>query len=288
MKKTLICSLSTLLLLSGCGVNVKINDTSKNNTETTTEGQTNPFLEAENTTIVEETVEPTQEPTPATTTVEYADMKITVKDGWTYSKEFMSSDFISFEKKAVIQVPVIKVYKGDANDSNPYVVFSSFDPMEGLGGLYEYKRDIGEVSIGNFTYRVYYNNYAPYNVLFSQTKSEDWYEYYTPITTSNGTKRYIHVSYFDHGTSDYDDFDVMDMIASLEITNKIGEIEVTADNLNVRNDANKDATKLWLTHKGSKFDVYETRNDGGYTWYRIGAYSWVADQNGEWVNYSQY
>lgn len=286
MKKTLIVSLSTLVLLSGCSINIKVNDTSTNNDSSSGEELRNPFLEAESSEPVETTV-PSEEPTLSTTTVEYADMKITIKDGWTYSKEFMTSDF-RFDSKSSIQVPVIKVYKGDMSDSNPYVVFSSFDPMEELGGLFEYKHDYGNQTIGNYTYYVTYNNYAPYNALFSKERSEDWYEYVAGVTNLSGAKRFIHVSYFDHSTSGYDDGDVTDMIASLEITNKLGKISVTADNLNVRNDANKDATRLWLAHKGGEYEVYEVRSEGGYTWYRIGAYSWVADQNGEWVTYSQY
>lgn len=288
MKKTLIVSLSTLVLLSGCSINVKVNDTSSDSSSSNQQS-TNPFLEvstSEEPTVTEEAVQ-TEEPATASQTVEYADMKITIKDGWSYSKEFMNSDF-RFDSKSSIQVPVIKVYKGDANDSNPYVVFSSFDPMEELGGLYEYKHDYGNKTYGNYTYYVTYNNYAPYNAVFSKDRSEDWYEYSGPITSLNGAKRYIHVSYFDHGTSGYEDGDVIDMISSLEITNKLGKITVTADNLNVRSDANKDATRLWLAHKGGEYEVYEVRSDNGYTWYRIGAYSWVADQNGEWVKYSQY
>ena len=29
--------------------------------------------------------------------------------------------------------------------------------------------------------------------------------------------------------------------------------------------------------------AYETRENGGYTWYRVGNNMWIADQNGEWV-----
>lgn len=287
MKKTLILSLSTLVLLSGCSVNIKVNDTSTNSdSSSSSESLTNPFLEATSEEPVK-TVVPSEESTLVSTTIEYADMKITIKDGWTYSKEFMNSNF-RFDSSSSIQVPVIKVYKGDMSDSNPYVVFSSFDPMEELGGLFEYKEDYGNKTYGNYTYYVTYNNYAPYNAVFSKEKSEDWYEYVGGVTSLGGAKRFIHVSYFDHGTSSYEDSDVTDMIASLEITNKIGKLTVTADNLNVRSDANKDATRLWLAHKGGEYEVYEVRSEGGYTWYRIGAYSWVADQNGEWVSYSQY
>ena len=47
MKKTLILSLSTLVLLSGCSVNIKVNDTSTNSdSSSSSESLTNPFLEA--------------------------------------------------------------------------------------------------------------------------------------------------------------------------------------------------------------------------------------------------
>ena len=39
-------------------------------------------------------------------------------------------------------------------------------------------------------------------------------------------------------------------------------------------------------NKGDVYDVYEIVTSQGYTWYRIGASTWIADQDGKWIRYT--
>ncbi|MDO4192672.1 MAG: serpin family protein [Erysipelotrichaceae bacterium] len=66
--------------------------------------------------------------------------------------------------------------------------------------------------------------------------------------------------------------------------NRILRIEVTADaGLNVRSGPDVSNEKYYTAAKGTQFYAYETRENGGYTWYRIGNDQWIADQDNEWV-----
>ena len=61
-------------------------------------------------------------------------------------------------------------------------------------------------------------------------------------------------------------------------------IEVIADaGINVRSGPDVSNEKYYTAGKGQQFYAYETRENGGYTWYRVGDNMWIADQNGEWV-----
>lgn len=280
MKKKLILFLSVLVLLTGCSSGSN-DSTSDDTTDATT---TEPV---ETAVVTEETVP--LETTPATNTVEYADIKMTIKDGWTCVADGVKSNWIYFDNKVSIDVPAIKVYKGSIDDTNPYFVVSFRDQMEGLGGLFEYKQTIGSVQIGNYTANVIYNDYAPFSVIYTQPMSEDFYNYDIKLPcNTNLTGRSLNINYFDHGTSSYDDSDVLEMISSIEVVNSIGKATVSADNLNVRISDSTESTKIWLAHKTYEFEVYEVKEASDYIWYRVGTYSWIAGKPGEWVDYSKY
>ena len=275
MRKILILFLSTLVLLTGCS-----GSSDTNSDESTVDVTTSEPIETS--TVTEET-------SPNLNVVEYADIKMTIKDGWTYIIDTVKSDWIYFDNKASIDVPVIKVYKDTVDDLNPYFVVSFRDQMEGLGGLFEYKQDFGSIQIGNYNAYVIYNDYAPFSVIYTQIRSEDFYNYDIKMSANtNLTARSLNINYFDHGTSSYDDSDVLEMISSIEVANSIGKATVTADNLNVRVSDSTESTKIWLAHKTYEFEVYEVKEASDYIWYRVGTYSWIASKANEWVDYSQY
>ena len=275
MRKILILFLSTLVLLTGCS-----GSSDTNSDESTADVTTSEPIETS--TVTEET-------SPNLNVVEYADIKMTIKDGWTYIIDTVKSDWIYFDNKASIDVPVIKVYKDTVDDLNPYFVVSFRDQMEGLGGLFEYKQDFGSIQIGNYNAYVIYNDYAPFSVIYTQIRSEDFYNYDIKMSANtNLTARSLNINYFDHGTSSYDDSDVLEMISSIEVANSIGKATVTADNLNVRVSDSTESTKIWLAHKTYEFEVYEVKEASDYIWYRVGTYSWIASKANVWVDYSQY
>ena len=67
----------------------------------------------------------------------------------------------------------------------------------------------------------------------------------------------------------------------------IGQATVKVNSLLIRSEANTDSAALGLSAPGSMYQVYESTGDGTYTWYRISQSAWVADQNGEWIDYQE-
>ena len=67
--------------------------------------------------------------------------------------------------------------------------------------------------------------------------------------------------------------------------NTIGRVIVKIDNLNSRSASSTDGEKLAQVQKGSEYPVYEIWNNEGYTWYRIEENRWIADKDGNWVDY---
>ena len=67
----------------------------------------------------------------------------------------------------------------------------------------------------------------------------------------------------------------------------IGSLEVLAeDGINVRTEPSTESDIVEAVEYGRKLDVYETTDDGTYTWYRIGKDQWIADGGG-WVDYKK-
>lgn len=69
-------------------------------------------------------------------------------------------------------------------------------------------------------------------------------------------------------------------------TDAIGTVTVNVSRLNIRESASKSSESLGHAENGKTYKVYEIKKDDDYTWYRIGAGKWIAD-NGEWVTYKE-
>ena len=59
------------------------------------------------------------------------------------------------------------------------------------------------------------------------------------------------------------------------------QIEVKVNNLNVRTDGTLSAESIGYANIGY-YDYYETKENDGYTWYRIDMFQWVAYKE-EWI-----
>ena len=64
----------------------------------------------------------------------------------------------------------------------------------------------------------------------------------------------------------------------------VGSVTVRVDNLNIRASSSIQSARLGKAVNGRTYDVYETTNSGGYTWYRIGGSEWIAGAP-SWVEY---
>lgn len=67
-------------------------------------------------------------------------------------------------------------------------------------------------------------------------------------------------------------------------TNYIGKLTVTKSGLHVRDQASTSGKDLGTLNANDSFDVLESTQAGGYTWYRIGEGRWVANPQG-YVNF---
>jgi len=64
----------------------------------------------------------------------------------------------------------------------------------------------------------------------------------------------------------------------------IGMVSVHVDKLRVRSAPRTTGTARGYAENGERYRVFETENDGTYTWYRIGRNRWIAGTD-EWVEY---
>lgn len=74
------------------------------------------------------------------------------------------------------------------------------------------------------------------------------------------------------------------------IVNELGEssenairIQNVIGAINIRNSPSTKGEKVGTFEKDSIVYAFETREAEGYTWYRIGENTWVADQKGQWI-----
>ncbi len=88
--------------------------------------------------------------------------------------------------------------------------------------------------------------------------------------------------------------DVKPELAYTEITedmirekaNTKGQVTVKVDGLIIRSDASTSSNRIGNVKNGKTYPVYEEKQAGGYTWYRIGSGRWIAGKP-EWVTYSE-
>ena len=64
-----------------------------------------------------------------------------------------------------------------------------------------------------------------------------------------------------------------------------GKLTVKLDAINIRDTSSTSGNAVGSVKKGETYEVLSTTNDGTYNWYQIGENQWIADQNGEWVDY---
>ena len=71
-------------------------------------------------------------------------------------------------------------------------------------------------------------------------------------------------------------------------TGVIGSLTVNVDAITMRNDASVNAAEMGSVYYGEQYEVYETREADGYTWYLIDQTNggWIAS-NGTWVTYTR-
>ena len=78
-------------------------------------------------------------------------------------------------------------------------------------------------------------------------------------------------------------------VAASTSENALGEIHVLINNLNIRSAADKNSQKLQHADPNVTYYYYETTENNGYTWYRIGNNMWIANDTKEnWCDVTTY
>lgn len=80
--------------------------------------------------------------------------------------------------------------------------------------------------------------------------------------------------------------DNTDPVQNQSAGTKIGNATVKVSGLRIRSIAGTNGNKVGTAENGKTYDVYETAQANGFTWYRIGVNQWIADQNTNWVTYT--
>lgn len=88
-----------------------------------------------------------------------------------------------------------------------------------------------------------------------------------------------------------DDLALAELLESLEVNDCFGTVTVEADEINIRDYNSTDSDIVGTARKGETYKVYSISYPnvytGGYTWYNIGELEFIADKDGEWVEYTE-
>lgn len=201
--------------------------------------------------------------------VSFGDYHVTVPSGW-YAKEDVISD-----------VPVLYLFKEGTNDS-VYVTFSSLEVV-GVGGTYIPDIDYGTTQYGDNLYSCYYGLPIYSGLPYSEEKSV----VFVP-SEYQSEGRFIRICYHNPDDNTPNNEDVQSILSSFYME-PIGKLNIIVGDHNVHTQPDINSKTLYSAYEGNTepFNVYEIQDDSDYTWYRIGSYTWIADQNDEWLEYIQ-
>lgn len=148
----------------------------------------------------------------------------------------------------------------------------------GIGGDPYYERFINDKSIGNYT--------LSGGIFESGTKLS-----LTDELFDNPEHGSMFVDYTNPEGASEDDPALAELLESLEVNDCFGTVTVEADEINIRDYNSTDSDIVGTARKGETYKVYSISYPnvytGGYTWYNIGELEFIADKDGEWVEYTE-
>lgn len=107
--------------------------------------------------------------------------------------------------------------------------------------------------------------------------------------TDNSGQGFMCITYTGNSEVNKDDTDFLTIINSIELAKSYGTVTILADELNVRDYEGTSSEITGKVYKGETYPVYCISNPTTYTeytWYNIGDMMFIADKNGEWVEFS--
>jgi hypothetical protein len=195
-------------------------------------------------------------------------MRYTVPEGW----EIIATGVETAELEMTTD------YLGVRNGDKQIEITLLMRCPAGIGGDPYYERFINDKSIGNYTLSggIYEND----------TKLS-----LTDELFDNPEHGNMFVNYTNPEGASEDDPALVELLESLEVNDCFGTVTVEADEINIRDYNSTDSDIVGTARKGETYKVYSISytNDytGGYTWYNIGELEFIADKDGEWVEYTE-
>lgn len=195
-------------------------------------------------------------------------MRYTVPEGW----EIIATGVETAELEMTTD------YLGVRNGDKQIEVTLLMRSPAGIGGDPYYERFINDKSIGNYTL------------------SGGIYENGTKLTLTNELFEnpdhgIIFIDYSNPSGVSEDDSALAELLGSLEVNDCFGTVTVETDEINIRDYDSIDGSIIGTARKGETYKVYSISfpnvYSGGYTWYNIGELEFIADKNGEWLNYTE-
>lgn len=195
-------------------------------------------------------------------------MRYTVPEGW----EIIATGVETAELEMTTD------YLGVRNGDKQIEITLLMRCPAGIGGDPYYERFINDKSIGNYTLSggIYDNG--------TKLSLED-------ELFDNPEHGSMFVNYTNPEGASEDDHALAELLESLEVNDCFGTVTVEADEINIRDYNSTDSNIIGTARKGESYKVYSISYpnvySGGYTWYNIGELEFIADKDGEWVEYTE-
>ena len=221
----------------------------------------------------------------------------TIFEGSEYIGTILLSPKIQNEANRLYLIYKIRVHEKYSNDEK------SFDELTDYFWYIQYNKILvgedGKISCDINTYNRPSDSFEIDSGISSGWFSNYTWKYYGYDSISSLRKNVI-----DKNLADYVPEDNLNVsseatsepesseVAPTEVTEEetkeetIGTVTSKVNHLNIRPSASKEGESLGQLSEGETRTAYEKKEAEGYTWYRIGDNKWVADKNGEWLEFN--
>lgn len=229
-------------------------------------------------------------------TVSMNGITVTVPGGWNYQKTSAYgpfTDMVNLLFGSNLDVPALYLYDGEVDTNNPYVIITSVESSIELNnefdGIYIEPFTVnGSMYEGGYGDDPYYTALDLYFInedyyCFDMIYSEEGNWYNNQYADLKGLKDFNHGIYFQvyyvtHGKNDMNDSDFQEILGSISL-DTIGTFKCDGDVVAKTESSTESFDGLKCLNNGT-YSVFETKENNGEKWYRIGLYSWVSNDDG--------
>lgn len=277
--KNNLCVLLSALMLTGCNSATKSNGSAKNSGSVATEKPRSSAVATSTPTVAptettesktkeeKKTVDATSKEENKLKSLQGA-MKYSLPDGWEIIATGIESRYIE------VSTDYIGIQKGDKKIAIMLLMRSP----AGIGRDPVYEVNIDETKIGGHTYAGGISDNGTYLDLCAE------------MLFDNPEHGVMFVNMTDPDGVSIDDPTLHELLESLEVNDCYGTVTVKADEVNIREGEIASAKKVGTVKKGETYKVFSISGSteySEYTWYNIGYLEFIADKDGEWLEYKE-